>query len=304
MASRSDRILITGSSGMTGRALLDRLRDQGVVAVGLTRTPEHPWEVEGDLENIASLRRVVREVDPTVVVHMAGVTYAVHGDIAEIYQANVTGTASLLTAVRDLAQPRAVILASSATVYAPPVGDAPLVEDGPLLPGSHYAASKLAMESVGRLFASDLPIITTRPFNYTGEGQSPQFLIPKIVDHFVRREPVIELGNLDLYRDFSDIRTVTEAYLRLIEIAPVGLTLNLCSGRALHLTDLIEALCEIAGYRIEVRTNPAFVRPDEPRTILGSTALMDATLGALRPPPIADTLGRMYQAGRATLGDA
>ena len=299
MDFRSDRVLITGASGFTGRVLASRLRNEGASVFGLGRVATGPDEIAGDLNDPASLRRAVQAARPTAVVHLAGVTHAAHGDVAEIYQSNVTGTAALLSAVRDHAQPRVVILASSATVYAAPIDDAPLSEDAPLVPQNHYGASKMAMEQVARLFAPTLPIVVTRPFNYTGAGQSPSFLVSKIVDHFVRGERSIELGNLDLYRDFSDVRTVVEAYLALLATAPVGEVLNLCSGRAVHLSTILDHLAAIAGYRIDVTINPAFVRAGEPRTIVGSTSRMDQAIGALRPPPFVDTLRWMYEAGKA-----
>jgi nucleoside-diphosphate-sugar epimerase len=299
MVSPSDRILITGSGGLTGRALCELLRASGGSIFGLTRQAENPWEIEGDLTDRASLRRVVAEVRPTVVVHLAGVTYAAHGDLAEIYQTNVTGVATLLDVIQAEADPRAVILASSATVYAAPVDGTPIRETGPLRPGNHYGASKLAMEHVARLFAGSLPIVVTRPFNYTGEGQSPQFLVPKIVQHFARHAPEIELGNLDLYRDFSDVGAVAEIYRRLIDKPPIGATLNICSGRPLHLASILDTMAEIAGYRITVNVNPAFMRGDEPIAIVGSTELMDRTVGVVRSPPFPETLRRMYDAARA-----
>ena len=105
-----------------------------------------------------------------------------------------------------------MVVASSATVYAAPAAGAAIDEDCPLDPNSYYAASKRAMEDVARLFAERLPIVVTRPFNYTGPGQSTAFLVPKIVDHFVRRLPDIELGNLDLHRDIADVDRVVEVY--------------------------------------------------------------------------------------------
>jgi nucleoside-diphosphate-sugar epimerase len=298
MDFRSDRILITGASGFTGRILADRLRSEGASVFGLGRAAAGPDEIAGDLNDSDSLRRAIQVARPTAVVHLAGVTHATHGDVAEVYQSNVTGTAALLSAIRDHAQPRVVILASSATVYAPPIDDAPIAEDAAQVPQSHYGASKMAMEQVARLFMPSLPIVVTRPFNYTGAGQAPSFLVPKIVDHFIRGERAIELGNLDLYRDFSDVRTIVEAYLVLLATPPIGQTLNLCSGRAVHLSSVLEHMAVIAGYAIDVTINPAFVRAGEPRTIVGSTQRMDTTVGALRPPPFIDTLRSMYETGK------
>src|SRR4029434_3623396 len=103
--------------------------------------------------------------------------------------------------------------------------------DAALAPASHYAVSKLAMESMARLFADRLPVVVVRPFNYTGPGQREPYLVPKIVRHFAERAPAIELGNIDIERDFLDVRSVVDAYRRILtEPAARGRTLNLCSG--------------------------------------------------------------------------
>jgi len=127
-------------------------------------------------------------------------------------------------------------------------------------PVNHYANSKLAMEHMVRTYDDRLPLIITRPFNYTGVGQAEHFLIPKIVAHYRQRQPVIELGNLEVIRDFSDVRFVVEVYRQLLESDIQGETVNLCSGAGVTLGEIIEKMNEIAGYAIQVRVNPAFVR--------------------------------------------
>ncbi|WP_137984288.1 GDP-mannose 4,6-dehydratase, partial [Pseudomonas viridiflava] len=90
------------------------------------------------------------------------------------------------------------------------------------------------------LWHARLPLVITRPFNYTGVGQAENFLLPKIVSHFTQRESTIELGNLDVWRDFSDVRAVTSAYRGLLEARPLGKTLNVCSGVTHSLREVIE----------------------------------------------------------------
>lgn len=296
MASRSERVLLTGSSGFTGRPLGARLRKDGHEIFGLTHTPAMAGEIQGDLRDEGWLRKTVQEIRPTVVIHLAGIATPLHGSIGEIYSANVTGTANLLDALSKMDDlPRRVIVASSATIYASPVDQEPITEDHPLGPQNHYGASKRAMEDVARLFSDRLPVIVTRPFNYTGPGQDPIFLIPKIVDHFVNRAPQIKLGNLDLYRDFSDIRRVVEVYARLISGPIEPTVVNICSGRAIHLASIIGMLREISGHSIEVITDPALVRRGEPRIIQGSTQRLEAMLGDLPNPDFRETLQSMYE---------
>lgn len=296
MASRSERIFLTGSSGFTGRPLAARLRQDGYEVFGLTHTPATVGETQGDLRNEEWVHKIVREINPTVVIHLAGITTPLHGSIGEIYSINVAGTANLFSALAKMSDPpKRVIVASSATVYSAPTDDQPITEEHPLRPQNHYGVSKRAVEDVTRLFADRFPIVITRPFNYTGPGQEPIFLIPKIVDHFVRRESRINLGNLDLFRDFADVRRVVEIYARLVDHRVDHAVVNICSGRTVHLADIVGLLQEMSGHSIEVVKDPALVRAGEPRTIQGSAMRLESMLGDLPNPDFRDTLRSIYE---------
>ena len=166
-------------------------------------------------------------------------------------------------------------------------------------PINDYGVSKLAVEQMCRLAAPALPIQVVRPFNYTGPGQSTAFLVPKIVDHFVRDAGELEVGDLALSRDISDVRDTVEAYVRLVEKSP-GPTLNLCSGTPTRLDSIVELLREITGRSMKVRTNPAFVRLGEPKVIIGDRAALDSWIGDWPRLTLRDTLQTMYDAGCKT----
>ena len=131
-----------------------------------------------------------------------------------------------------------------------------------------------------------------RPFNYTGVGQSADFLLPKIVAHFKRRAERIELGNLDVWRDFSDVRAVADAYCRLLDApAAVGATVNVCSGHSHSLREVLALAEHITGHQLPVQVNPAFVRANEVKTLLGNPARLHALIGDdWVNPPLHDTL--------------
>jgi GDP-6-deoxy-D-talose 4-dehydrogenase len=305
LAFRSDRILLTGSGGFTGRPLAERLRGEGHTVTGLTRHPGEAGELSGDLCSADWIRQTVADIKPTVVLHLAGITTILHADVSEVYSINVVGTVNLLTALAELPErPRLVIVASSATVYAAPDGETPIGEDFPLAPGNHYAVSKRAVEDVARLFRDRLPILVTRPFNYTGPGQSTIFLVPKIVDHFARQAPEIELGNLDLFRDISDVERVVEAYARLVSATGEPTTVNICSGRTVYLRDIVSLMQDISGHRIKIVQNQALMRHNEARTIQGSVARLESLVGDLPNPDFRTTLRRMYEARRSEVRDA
>ncbi|TYK71942.1 NAD-dependent epimerase/dehydratase family protein [Comamonas sp. Z1] len=298
------RILVTGANGFTGRYLAAALQDAGHEVHGLVHKSVVSGKVPGvsalhvaDLSDAARLAAVVNEVQPDKVAHLAAIAFVAHGDIEAIYRTNLVGTRHLLEALAQSNAPLdAVLLASSANVYGNSVGGV-LDENTPPAPANDYAVSKLAMEYAARLYAGRLPLITVRPFNYTGVGQAESFLIPKIVNHVRRRAPLIELGNLDVARDFSDVRNVVQLYRRLLEVpAAVGQTFNVCSGQAWSLNDVLAMVREISGQDFEVRVNPAFVRQNEVKTLLGSRGRLDAVVGAVPEIALRDTLRWMLEA--------
>lgn len=298
LESAGRRCLITGILGFTGTYVERELREAGYEVFGLassaasSRLPEHV--LAADLTDLQAVRRVVDAVKPDVVVHLAAIAFVAHGDVDTVYRTNVVGTRNLLQALSEAeVAPRAVLLASSANIYGNVDSDA-IGENTRPLPENDYAVSKLAMEYMARLWQSKLPITIVRPFNYTGVGQSLNFLIPKIVDHFRRRAPVIELGNLDVARDFSDVRVVAAAYRRLLERPAAGEVFNICSGRAHALADVITLLQDQAGYKIEVKVNPLFARANEVKRLCGDNTRLLSTVGELPDITLADTLKWMY----------
>ena len=249
----------------------------------------------------AALIDAVREVQPQMVAHLAAIAFVPHGDVQAIYQTNLVGTRNLLEAlVQGKAPVDAVLVTSSANVYGNGSGGV-MDETTPFAPANDYAVSKAAMEWMAKLFTDRLPLVMVRPFNYTGIGQSNSFLLPKIVDHVRRRASVIELGNLDSARDFSDVRAVVQYYKRLLECpAVIGQTFNVCSGRAYALLEVLEMVRSLSGHDLEVRVNPAFVRDNEVQTLWGSRDKLVRAVGAVPDIPLRDTLQWMLQGDPVT----
>lgn len=296
------RALITGVEGFTGRYIVDELRLAGYDVFGLAfggAREQFENNISCDLTDLADVEAAVGEAQPDVIVHLAGISFVAHDDVNAIYRTNVVGTRNLLAAASKLnVAPRAILLASSANIY----GNANVEiidESTPAAPANDYAVSKLAMEYAAKLWADKLRITIVRPFNYTGVGQSINFLLPKLVDHFKRRAPTIELGNLDVVREFSDVRNVAEYYRRLIQRDSnfiSGDAFNICSGVGYSLLDVINMMREISGHSPEIRVNPAFVRANEVKKLVGSRVKLENAIGAVASIPLRDTLRWMYEA--------
>ena len=282
------RLLLTGADGFTGTHLTQFASNAGFEVVPL----------QAPLEDSAKLHAQVKDVQPTHVIHLAAISHVTHDDHLAYYQTNLLGSLDFLEALSQLAiAPQKVILASSANVYgnAEDADQLPILESQTPAPVNHYAMSKLAMELLARNLNSRLPIVTARPFNYTGVGQSEQFLLPKIMGHFKRKEKQIELGNLDVWRDFSDVRAVVAAYVGLIQSKPIGQVFNVCSGQATSLEQVLAMVEELAGYSIEVSVNLAFVRPNEVKTLIGSADRLKTVLPEWQTIPLRETLAWMLK---------
>lgn len=290
------RALITGARGFTGAYVRDELQRAGFEVIGTLAGNEAPGPNEYvlDITSLDDCRRVIGEVRPTHIVHLAAISFVAHDDALAMYNVNVLGTLNLLQACVDVGvRPDKILIASSANVY----GNAGGVIDESVVPApvNHYAASKLAMEHLVRTWFERLPIVVTRPFNYTGRGQAPRFLVPKIVEHFVQRRPVIELGNLDVARDFSDVRTVAQTYRALLESAVAGEIVNVCSEHARTLHEVVDMVREASGHDLEVRVNPAFVRDNEVKLLVGSVAKLRKLVPDVQPVDFAQTIRWMVR---------
>jgi len=287
----SERVLITGSEGFTGRYLRAELEAHGYQVVGLgAHGSSSEAYCQADLRNLASVKQAAASLQPDYVVHLAALAFVGHGNPNDFYDVNLVGTRNLLSALAECSKtPKCVLIASSANVYGNQQGGV-LDEQAAPAPVNDYAVSKLAMEYMAKTWLTQLPITLVRPFNYTGLGQANHFLLPKIVSHFRKRAPVIELGNLDVWRDFSDVRAVVEAYRRLLECQPAGETFNVASGGVHSLREILTMCSDLTGHDMEVKVNPAFVRNNEVKTLCGSAQKLRECIGNWNTPALRETL--------------
>ncbi|ANI17985.1 epimerase [Pseudomonas citronellolis] len=292
--------LVTGASGFTGRYMVDALKKRGFTVAGFgSETTNADETLACDLTDAEAVKASVDKVQPDWVVHLAALAFVGHADQEAFYRVNVFGTINLLAALAEQRKaPQRILIASSANIYGTP-GVEVINEDICPAPVNHYACSKLAMEHMVATWFERLPIVIARPFNYTGPGQDERFLIPKIVSHFAQGKSVIELGNLDVSRDFSDVRDVVDAYVRLLDSDVRGQRINICSGHAVSLREIISLMEGIARYRINVEVNPAFVRANEIPVLRGDNQRLLAATGFAPRQDLKQTLEDMLTAAQA-----
>lgn len=281
------KVLVTGAAGFTGKHLVAAAKARGHEVIDFRANLTDANSLKDSLSGVERLDAVA---------HLAGVAFVGHADPTAFYSVNTVGTGLLLDEILALQtrqnHPIRVLVASSANVYGNCL-HSPISESHPTAPINHYAASKVAMEHLAMTFVGKLDVMITRPFNYTGPGQGISFLIPKIVDHFLRKANTIELGNMEVEREFNDVRMLCEAYLRLLERGQSGQIYNVCTGHPYAISEVLEALQRLTGQGIEVRVNNTLIRTNEVHRLCGSPARLIQCVGPLPVFGLEDTLRSM-----------
>jgi GDP-6-deoxy-D-talose 4-dehydrogenase len=287
----SKRVLISGLSGFTGRYLRAEFMANGWQVYGFGRQPSaEPDHYQLSLDDLPGLLSLIDKTQPHVFVHLAGVAYPAHHSPIDFYNIHVQGTFNILTALKHKAKTlQKVLLASSAYVYGGWVSGLH-DEASPLRPANDYGVSKLAMEYMSWLWREDLPIVISRSFNYTGRGQSEQYLISKIVAHFKRRERNIELGNTHVMRDFSDVRDICRSMRLLVENRDSKGAVNICSETSHCASEVVDLCQKITNHDIAVTINSSLVRKNEVKTLYGSRQRLEAYTGKTSRISLEDTL--------------
>ena len=290
-----ETIFITGIDGFTGRYLEQYFIEKGFDVYGsVLGTPKKESHFQCDITKKEQVDALFESIDPDYLIHTAAISYVAQENASLMYDVNTIGTEHLLASlIKYGMKPKKILLASSATVYGNQKEEI-LDESMCPMPVNHYGCSKLAMEQIAKNYFSKLDIIITRPFNYTGVGQEKHFLIPKIVTHYAKRSPAIELGNLHVAREFNSVDDIVAIYFKLLMSSATSTVVNVASNRPIQLLKIIEIMNRLAGYTIEVRVNPKFVRSNEIASLSGATQKLQSIIGDFHFTPIEETLYRIY----------
>jgi nucleoside-diphosphate-sugar epimerase len=275
------KILLIGSRGFTGHHLLAALR--ATPAHDVAEAAHHGL----DLTRPDTIRDTLAATAPEIVVNLGAISH-VGGAMRDLYEVNAFGQHNLLEALQASGFAGLLVFASTANVYGDRTPE-PIREDRTPDPINHYACSKLLAEQFCRMFEGQFRIAVTRPFSCIGAGQAANFLVPKIVGHFRRREKVIELGNIDVQRDFVDIRDAAAAYRLLIEAPAPPRLVHICTGGTRSLRDILDVCTAITGHHMKVKVNSALIRSNDLLYQCGDPARL-ASLGFTSRFRLEDTL--------------
>jgi GDP-4-dehydro-6-deoxy-D-mannose reductase len=262
-SSEPTRVLITGAGGFVGRHLIQHLQE----------TAETPLEItaatlsELDICDAAATARIMEEVRPHHIYHLAARASGADADRETVFAVNVEGTRNVLEAAANLSPFPRVLVVSTGYVYGETDPERPARETdpiGPLWRYGPYTDSKIEMESVARNYRGFAIIV--RPFMHIGPGQEPRFSIASFAQQLAQIErglepPILKVGNLDARRDLLDVRDVVRAYRLLMLHAPPGETFNVALGRPVVLRGAVEQLRALCTVPTQVMLDPTRQRP-------------------------------------------
>jgi GDP-4-dehydro-6-deoxy-D-mannose reductase len=302
------RALVTGGNGFVGRHLVAELQSRGYETFVAGMGDLAPSESTFDLTDLASVRAIVDRTRPEIVFHLAA-----HASVAdasraplETYAANFKGTAHVIEAIRSSDAPARLFFVSSAEVYgARAPSDMPLRETSLPAPATIYAASKLAAEAIVLASARTygLRALVVRPFNLIGPGQSDRFAVGAFAHRLARiaagGPPLFPVGNLTAQRDFLDVRDGVRAFADLAERGIDGEIYNVCSGVPKGVAEVLRQLVFAARIGVEMREDPALMRPIDVPIAYGDNAKLRAATGWEPKLPLGRTLQDTYAAALA-----
>ena len=294
-ALSKEKIFITGIEGFTGKYLEKYFLEQGFLVYGSSlKASESSNYFNCDVLNENVIFDILNELKPDYIIHLAAISFVAENDQKKTYEVNIFGTLNLLSAIEKLDYtPEKILIASSAAVYGNVEGA--LDESMCPKPVNHYGNSKLVMENMIKQYYDKLNIIVVRPFNYTGVGQMDHFLIPKIVSHYRQSKENIELGNIDVYREFNSVYFVVRCYSKLLFSELKSEVFNVCTGREINIKTILNVMNAVAGYSIKFEINPKFVRNNEIKELKGSPKKLVNSIGDFtREFTLEDILKEMY----------
>lgn len=290
--SKNKRALITGVTGFAGSHLCELLLKEGVEVHGIQRWRSKSDNIdhlkdkinfhEADLLDAHSLYKVIDEVKPNYIFHLAAQSYVQSSwaSPANTLEVNIIGSVHLFEAVRKSELGIPIQIACSSEEYGRVFpNELPIKETNPLRPLSPYAVSKLAMDYLGYQYFESygLKIVRTRGFNHTGPRRGDVFSESTFAKQIAEiekglKEPVVYVGNLDAVRDYTDVRDMVKAYYLAVQKCEPGEVYNICTGHGWKVKDVLNLLLSMSKVKIKIEADPERMRPSDVEVLIGDAS--------------------------------
>ena len=305
------RILITGITGFVGSHLAEYalgLGDVEIFGIKRWRSPTENIEpvidqvtlIDCDLRDPSSIHTLIADVRPERIFHLAAQSYVPTSwsAPAESLTTNILGQLHLFEAIRETGCDCLIQVAGSSEEYGLVHShETPITENNPLRPLSPYAVSKVAQDMLAYQYyrSYGTQVVRTRAFNHTGPRRGDVFVTSNFAKQVARieackQEPVIHVGNLNAQRDFTDVRDIVRAYWLSLESGEPGAVYNVASGRAWRISEVLEMLLDHTELEIEVREDPARLRPSDVELLLGDASRFQEATGWAPQIPFETTI--------------
>lgn len=302
----SNKVLIFGVNGFVGSYIVDEFLDHGYELFGSDRAGSARLTTlsnyyQADLLDSERIQEIVSDVNPQMIINLAAISsVGLSWKIPqETMQVNVVGTLNILDGVRKLSSPSKVLLIGSSEEYAPSL--APLSEESSIDATNPYGISKVTQERFAEIYSQQymIPIYGVRAFNHTGVGQSSTFVLPswckQIADIQISRKPGnVKVGNLEVVRDFSDVRDVVRAYRLLIESDNQNRIYNIGSGLGHSLKDILDLITSFCEPEVEIEVDRSLIRPTDVPYIVCDNEKARDDLNWIPEHSLYETLSEMF----------
>lgn len=284
-----EKALITGITGFAGSHLAELLLKEGLAVYGTTRPRSKTDNIDGikgrlnlydaDILDSHSLSSIIVKIKPDYIFHLAAQSFVQTSwaSPATTIEINVIGSVHLFEAIRRAEIDPVIQIACSSEEYGLVYpNEIPVKEENPLRPQSPYAVSKVAMDYLGYQYFQSykMKIIRTRGFNHTGPRRGEVFVTSNFARQIAeiekgKKEPVIEVGNLEAKRDWTDARDMVYAYLLAVQKGKPGEVYNICSEKTVKVGDMLDLLLGMSKVKVKVRQDPSRLRPSDVPILLG-----------------------------------
>ncbi len=287
---KKQRVLITGISGFVGSHLADfLLTKKNLEVFGIDLSTAKVDNLENcfnyiklfscDLTESISVRKLIKEIKPDKIFHLAGNAFVGDSwsDPQKTFIVNVFGELNILNALRELKIKPWVQIACSSEEYGVVIkSELPVSEQNELRPVSPYAVSKIAQDYLGYQFYKSygLKVLRTRTFNHIGPRQNDRFVVSNFAKQIAlietgKQKPVIEVGNLNAVRDFTDVRDIVTAYWLCTEKGVPGEIYNICSGKGHKIAEILRILASYSNAKFQIKKDPKRMRPSDIPVLIG-----------------------------------
>ena len=293
--------------GFVGRYFVEYLgkNEPDAKVYGIDIAPSCDMDIEYkslNLMDTAKVKAIVQDVKPDYIVHLAAMSSVAQSwaEPANCFVNNMSAFLNLADAVRSHNLNTRILSVGSSEEYG--IYDTPIQESFVLHPKNPYSVARLSQEYMSKLYVDNfgLDIVMTRSFNHIGPRQNTRFVIPSFVEQLVniadgKKENKMMVGNINVVRDFTDVRDVVDAYYRIIKHAPNRSVYNVCSGRGVKLRDIIDTTAETLGIKPNVVVDPSRIRSNEIPSVIGDNSKLKSELGWKQQYTLSQTIADMIK---------